>query len=132
MAENYIFKLFEGLNRQGPGNDGCTKKAFSYLKNLPENPKILDIGCDVVPEKERINDAYDAGYSLVTSFRLPVSAWTDEYYAPVPKRVKAFRNEYKDNPDAQNLADAILEEISFYNGHFSEYGYTFYIFHKEE
>ncbi|MBN1195439.1 MAG: class I SAM-dependent methyltransferase, partial [Methanomicrobiaceae archaeon] len=30
---------------QGPGSNECTRKAFFMLKNLPERPKILDIGC---------------------------------------------------------------------------------------
>jgi ubiquinone/menaquinone biosynthesis C-methylase UbiE len=37
--------LFEGLPRQGPGSDACTKKMFQMLPGLPESPEILDIGC---------------------------------------------------------------------------------------
>ncbi len=33
------------MPRQGPGTAGYTKKAFSRLRNLPEQPRILDIGC---------------------------------------------------------------------------------------
>ena len=40
-----ICTLFEGLPRQGPGSDACTRKMFRMLPALPENPEILDIGC---------------------------------------------------------------------------------------
>ena len=41
----FIFKLFDGLPRQGPGDFENTKKAFNLLKNLPAVPNILDVGC---------------------------------------------------------------------------------------
>ncbi len=41
----YFYELFLGLPRGGPGDNKSTKKAFSYLKNLPFEPLILDIGC---------------------------------------------------------------------------------------
>ncbi|MDD1742707.1 MAG: class I SAM-dependent methyltransferase [Methanotrichaceae archaeon] len=33
------------MPRQGPGDDGSTKRAFQKLTGLPEHPDILDIGC---------------------------------------------------------------------------------------
>ncbi|KQC02959.1 MAG: SAM-dependent methyltransferase [Methanoculleus sp. SDB] len=45
MDISFIFTIHEGLPRQGPGSNECTRKAFFMLKNLPERPKILDIGC---------------------------------------------------------------------------------------
>ena len=46
--EHIFYHIFEQLPRVGPGNYDSTKKAFNILrqaKPLPENPKILDIGC---------------------------------------------------------------------------------------
>jgi serine/threonine-protein kinase HipA len=40
-----LFRLFEGLPRQGPGTDRATREATSRLPRLPENPVILDLGC---------------------------------------------------------------------------------------
>ena len=45
MDLSFLFTMHEGLPRQGPGSNECTEKAFSMLKNLPDHPKILDIGC---------------------------------------------------------------------------------------
>ncbi len=41
-----IFKFYEGLPRQGPGSTESTLRALEMIENdLPQNPKILDIGC---------------------------------------------------------------------------------------
>lgn len=42
---NIFYEIFNALPRQGPGNLESTKKALNILKSLPDNPKILDIGC---------------------------------------------------------------------------------------
>lgn len=39
-----MFKIFEGLKREGPGSFAMTKRALD-LCTLPENPKILELGC---------------------------------------------------------------------------------------
>lgn len=41
----YFYEVFSGLPRGGPGDNQSTRKAFSYLKNVPSEPLILDIGC---------------------------------------------------------------------------------------
>jgi len=41
----YFYEVFSCLPRGGPGDNQSTRKAFSYLKNLPSEPLILDIGC---------------------------------------------------------------------------------------
>lgn len=40
-----FFEIHNDLPREGPGNNESTKKAFYFLKQLPLNPRILDIGC---------------------------------------------------------------------------------------
>jgi len=44
MDDSFLFTLFEGLDRQGPGQRACTIRMFDRLSPL-ENAKILDIGC---------------------------------------------------------------------------------------
>jgi SAM-dependent methyltransferase len=41
----YFYELICGLPRGGPGDNQSTRKAFGYLKNLPSEPLILDLGC---------------------------------------------------------------------------------------
>ena len=40
-----FWELHSGLPREGPGDNESTKKAYLMLKELPKNPRILDIGC---------------------------------------------------------------------------------------
>lgn len=40
-----MFHLFEGLPRQGPGNDAATADAFSRIPDLPPRPRVIDLGC---------------------------------------------------------------------------------------
>ncbi|OVE75809.1 hypothetical protein BVX98_07050 [bacterium F11] len=40
-----FFEIHRDNPREGPGNFEATKKAFSYLKNLPPEPRVLDVGC---------------------------------------------------------------------------------------
>jgi SAM-dependent methyltransferase len=41
----FFYQIFESLPRQGPGSAAATKKVFSLLPPLPDDAKILDIGC---------------------------------------------------------------------------------------
>ena len=43
--EEAFFRLFEGLPRQGPGSDACTREALRRLPPLPAQPRALDLGC---------------------------------------------------------------------------------------
>ena len=42
---NIFFEIHKNLPREGPGSNECTRKAYSYLQELPPKPSILDIGC---------------------------------------------------------------------------------------
>jgi ubiquinone/menaquinone biosynthesis C-methylase UbiE len=41
----FFFDIHKDLPREGPGNNETTRKAFSFLNDLPHNPLILDVGC---------------------------------------------------------------------------------------
>jgi ubiquinone/menaquinone biosynthesis C-methylase UbiE len=40
-----FFEVHSGLPRENPGDDETTKKAYLMLRDLPEQPHILDLGC---------------------------------------------------------------------------------------
>ncbi|PVX25601.1 MAG: SAM-dependent methyltransferase [Candidatus Bathyarchaeum sp.] len=40
-----FFVLHSNLPREGPGDNESTRKAYRMLKDLPEKPRILDVGC---------------------------------------------------------------------------------------
>jgi len=43
--DSYFYELFEGLPRQGPGDNESTKKALHMIRQLPATLNVLDIGC---------------------------------------------------------------------------------------
>lgn len=40
-----FWEVHSGLWREGPGDDGCTRRALHRLGDLPPHPRILDVGC---------------------------------------------------------------------------------------
>jgi ubiquinone/menaquinone biosynthesis C-methylase UbiE len=41
----YFYELFDALPRGGPGDNASTRRAYNFIKGLPKQPFILDIGC---------------------------------------------------------------------------------------
>lgn len=41
----YFFEIYGTLPRAGPGDNASTAKAYNMIPDLPDKPKILDIGC---------------------------------------------------------------------------------------
>ncbi len=41
----FFWEIHKGLRREGPGDNESTRKAYRLLKDLPANPRTLDIGC---------------------------------------------------------------------------------------
>jgi len=41
----FFFEIHQGLPREGPGGFSSTRRALSLLGDLPQRPRILDIGC---------------------------------------------------------------------------------------
>ena len=243
----YFYELYTGLPRGGPGDNKSTRKAFSYLKNLPSEPFIVDIGCgpgmqtlelakiskgkiialdnyqpflDFLMQRakeegvdERIitknqsmlemdfdNDTFDiiwsegalyqmgfknglkkchellkkGGYLAVTEgvmlksdapaaakkfweeypdvkdiqgnialiqqeqydllahFTLPVSSWTEQYYAPLEKRIYELKKKYKANNTALQVFTMSEQEIETYKKNSDYVGYEFFIMQKKQ
>ena len=42
---DYFLRIYGTLPRAGPGSDELTRKAYELIPNLPESPRILDVGC---------------------------------------------------------------------------------------
>ena len=41
----FFWTIHSGLPREGPGDNKSTRRAYRMLKDLPKNPRILDVGC---------------------------------------------------------------------------------------
>ena len=67
----------------------------------------------------------DAGYSLIDTFVFPESAWWDEYYTPLEKRIAGLEKKYRDDPEVLEILAGEKDEIELYRRHSGYYGYVF-------
>jgi ubiquinone/menaquinone biosynthesis C-methylase UbiE len=44
-VNEWFFEIHNGLPREGPGDSRSTRRAYRMLTDLPEKPRVLDIGC---------------------------------------------------------------------------------------
>jgi ubiquinone/menaquinone biosynthesis C-methylase UbiE len=68
-----------------------------------------------------------AGYRAVGHFALPESAWWQDYYTPLEKRIAILTEQYRDNDEALAFLDNSQREINLYRKYSEWYGYAFYI-----
>jgi SAM-dependent methyltransferase len=40
-----LFRLYEGLRREGPGSPAMTRRAYALCQGLPDAPAVLELGC---------------------------------------------------------------------------------------
>ena len=45
LPDPFLFSLFEGFPRKGPGSAASTERACRYIDRYLHHPPILDIGC---------------------------------------------------------------------------------------
>ncbi|WP_406661751.1 class I SAM-dependent methyltransferase [Methanolobus sp. ZRKC3] len=249
MSESAIFEIYDGLPRQGPGDNQSTERAFKVLPELPANASILDIGCGVgmqtrqlakmcedcritavdiyqpyldtlmknatedgssekittlcgsmddlpleeqsfdliwaegsifvmgfqkgleywkkflkdggfmaiteaawftdkpseevfrfwegcypdiktIEENEKVIET--AGYTVIDRFKLPDSAWWDDYYIPMQERLDRIEDRFKENEEAKSIIEFSRTEIEVFRKHSDEYGYVFFIMKKNQ
>lgn len=68
-----------------------------------------------------------AGYTVISSFRLPDAGWWDHYYSPLSGRMKLLKEKYADNDDAQAIIRGLEEEMDIHRKYSKEYGYLFFV-----
>lgn len=82
-----------------------------------------------IPENERIIE--DAGYDIITKFKLPVSAWWDDFYVYLGKRLDEIEGKYRKNEEAKSVIDFSRTEIELFRKYPNEYGYVFFVLEKK-
>jgi ubiquinone/menaquinone biosynthesis C-methylase UbiE len=66
-------------------------------------------------------------YKIIGCFTLPESAWWNDYYNPLEKKLILFREKYKNNEEALQFAEIEQAEMDLYRKFSDYYGYVFYI-----
>jgi len=83
-------------------------------------PEMTDIAGNIAHARK-------AGLTVFDHFTLPRSAWWDEYYAPLSRRLAALRNEAESDPALAAYLAATQEEIALFQRWGDSYGYVFYL-----
>ena len=68
-----------------------------------------------------------AGYTVISSFRLPDAGWWDHYYTPLSKKMPRLKEIHKGNDDAQIIIKELEKEMEIHRKYSKEYGYTFFV-----
>ena len=90
------------------------KKGYPDMKDIPSN-------LDVIKDK---------GYDVITTLPLTESAWWDDYYHPLEKRMATLKEKYKSNQTAWIVFEEEQKEIDLYKKYSAYYGYVFYIMRR--
>ncbi len=71
------------------------------------------------------------GFEVLDHFVLPESAWWDEYYTPLEKRLQIFKERYSDKQPEIDTINYVQTEIDMYRKYSDYYGYVFYILQQK-
>jgi ubiquinone/menaquinone biosynthesis C-methylase UbiE len=79
-------------------------------------------------ESENATRAQEAGFSVLSTHRLPSQAWWKNYYDPLRERMQHFQLHPIDlSPTMQLVIDETEEEMRLFQAFSDFYGYTFYV-----
>lgn len=65
-----LVTIFQGMPRGGPGSDRSTLKALGMLPGLPDNPRVIDLGCGPGKQSMTLAQALKAPVTAVDIFEV--------------------------------------------------------------
>lgn len=68
-----------------------------------------------------------AAYETVGFFLLPATAWWDEYYTPMERRIAEFEQRHRGDPVAEEITEMAKTEIDFFRRFSDFYSYAFFV-----
>lgn len=71
-----------------------------------------------------------SGYTVIDCFKLPDSAWWDDYYTPMLKRIEVLQQQNAGIAEAEAVYAACKEEAEMFRRHSASYGYAFFVLQK--
>ncbi|WP_066376206.1 MULTISPECIES: cyclopropane-fatty-acyl-phospholipid synthase family protein [unclassified Anabaena] len=123
LGFEYALKLWRSLL----ANDGiAVVSEMSWFSDQVPEPAIAywQTAYPMIgSEQENIRRATTAGLSVLSTHRLPSSAWWINYYEPLREKIKQIEI----TPVTQAVIHEIEEEIALFEKFSDFYGYTFYI-----
>lgn len=132
----YLIGFQEGLAKWRPflkDSGFIAVSHLSWLKEvIPDAPKLF--WSKAFPQMTSVDDNIgilrESRYIEIGNFTLPESAWWDDYYTPLEKRLSELRRKYEGNAVAQEVIGMTQQEIDLYRNYSECYGYVFYVARK--
>lgn len=115
-----------------PGGYLAFSEMCWFVAEPPEEAKAYfdRVYPDIRTDDEVHRMAIDSGYRVIGSFRLPDSAWWDDYYTPMLERIKELRSRNEGVSEAEAVYAECEAEIEMFRRHSKSYGYTFFVLQR--
>jgi hypothetical protein len=110
-AMTYLYEFFEALPRCGPG------------KTKPRGGLSVPCATFLIQNE---------GYSLLSHFTLPESAWLDHFYLPMEEALARLEETYQGNKTALAAFGTLRDEIALYKKYSDYFGYAFFVMKKTD
>jgi SAM-dependent methyltransferase len=133
----YIMGVASAFNSWGqflkPGGWLAVTEAV-WLKPHPPEPvrKLWEEYPDIKNIPANLGLIAECGYKVAGHFTLPNSAWWDQYYTPMEKRLAELKRSYVSNPQALEILAYHQNEINIYRQYSEYYGYEFFVCQSKE
>jgi ubiquinone/menaquinone biosynthesis C-methylase UbiE len=129
----YIIGFENGLTKWKPLlKDGgwIAATEVSWLRADPPR-EVRDFWAEAYPAirsvEENLRMIANCGYEVIAHFALPESAWWEDYYDPIERKLIALKEKYRDDHEALSILEGEQQEIDLYRKHSDFYGYVFYV-----
>jgi len=108
---DFFWVIHSGLPREGPGDNKSTQRAYRMLKDLPEHPRILDIGCGTGMQTVELAKL-SGGQIVALDFHEPFLEQLKEATKKesVSDRVKAVKGDMRNLKFEDGSFDAVWSE----------------------
>lgn len=111
-----------------PGGLLAFTDAVWHSEDPPEAAKALFADYPGMTDVQGVLSHLEAGgWSPLAHFDLPASAWWDDFYTPMERRIEQLRRKYAGDADAQASLDTLAEEPALHRSSGHTYGYTFFV-----
>jgi len=105
-----------------------------YIVSTPPNP-VVEYFESEYPDIKNIEGKIEIikkeGFSLISNFTLPESAWLNSYYLPMENELLRLNKKYQGNEVALAVFEGFKNEADFYRKHSKFYGYEFFVMQKK-
>jgi SAM-dependent methyltransferase len=126
--QNGLKKCYQLLKK---GGYLAVTEGVMLKSNAPANAKkFWEEYPDVKDIKGNINLIKQEHLDLIAHFTLPIFSWTEQYYAPIEKRLPELKKKYQGNTTALQVFAMSEKEIETYKKNSDYVGYEFFIMQK--